>query len=297
MDDTPTATSGSDPPVPAPTQDRETLVNEITPHEPSSTELTEWDVVSLVSSADPDDQVSASQEWSSDMALHVLWSGLTRNITRRVRMDCEHYAHKDSRRIVAQVYQYTLTVEEYLAIAGRGDSLVTLNSVLAYLELLSISSPGLVSYSTDCSKVTTKVGIPSLTEHLLQKCSSVGAYHFHLVVRESGQYELLIVDLGKSGIWFMTPIRGRVKGSNPIHPEDENFVRTILSVEQKSRFVEPIVIAVDVPTTDVAAESAIFVMTFARMVINGYYPVAFDVLLARTRICWELRQQAVGSKE
>jgi len=113
-----------------------------------------WDVVSLVSSADLENECSPSQEWTSGMALHHLWSNLTTNITERVQVDCERFAQNDSTAIVAQVYRHIVTVEEYLAIAGKSNTTITMNSVLAYFELLLTSSPGVMSYSFDCLKVS-----------------------------------------------------------------------------------------------------------------------------------------------
>lgn len=105
------------------------------------------------------------------------------------------------------------------------------------------------------------------------------------------------MDFERCAIWFMSPLFGRAKESNPIHPDDEAYVRSLYSAVKKAQFNEPIGIAVDVPNTELTNETAILVMSFARSILNGYYPADLDISLARTRICWELRQQMIGSKE
>jgi len=106
-----------------------------------------------VSSAESYEDQSTCEEWTPSLCSHVLWYQLTSNITRRIQADCDHYANKSPSQIVAQVAHYTISVEQYLAMAGRCDIAITRNTVRAYFELLTMSKSGGISYTIDCEKV------------------------------------------------------------------------------------------------------------------------------------------------
>jgi len=121
--------------------------------------------------------------------------------------------------------------------------------------------------------------------------------HFHVIFFESGCDLLYMTKDEEPRIWLFSPSLARTQEDNAVPTNDEDYVRKLMAPKGQLHHMEPISVAFDCTKTKLVHAEPLYVMTFARMIYNGCYPMNIDAATARTRICWELRQGIIGNGE